>query len=129
MPKFSTKSKNRLNTCDWRLRAIFNEVIKKWDCSILCGHRNEVDQNNAYRMGRTKVKFPQSKHNKTPSRAVDVAPYPIDWHDLGRFYMFAGYVLRVADQLNFKIRFGGDWNRNTRTKDQRFNDLPHFEIL
>jgi len=61
--------------------------------------------------------------------AVDVAPYPIDWDDLGGFYMFAGYVLRVAETMGIKIRYGGDWDGDRKTTDQRFKDLPHFELL
>ena len=133
MPKFSKHSKAKLETCDQRLQDIFNEVIKTWDCTIVGGHRNEEDQNAAYAKGHSKLKYPQSKHNGYPSKAVDVAPYyanvGIDWNDLGGFYMFAGYVQRVAHEMGITLRYGGDWNGNKRTADQTFNDLPHFEIL
>ena len=129
MPKFSNRSKRKLNTCDYRLRIIFNEVVKKFDCSVICGHRNKQDQNEAFYSRKSKLKYPRSKHNSKPSRAVDVCPYPINWRDTGKFYIFAGYVLRVADELSFKIRFGGDWDGDKETKDQSFNDLPHFEIM
>lgn len=129
MPKFSKRSQDRLNTCDPRLIEIFTEVVKTWDCSVLCGTRSEADQNKAYDEGRSKLKFPQSKHNGLPSKAVDVAPYPINWKDLGAFYMFAGYVMRTAEQMGYKVRFGGDWDGDKKTKDQSFNDLPHFEIV
>ena len=133
MPKFSKSSKRKLETCDIRLQEIFNEVVKTWDCTIVCGYRGEHDQNQAYHDDRSKLKFPQSKHNSLPSIAVDVVPYysnvGIDWNDLGGFYMFAGYVMRVAEQMGYKIRYGGDWNGNKRTADQTFNDLPHFELL
>ena len=39
MPKFGSKSRERLATCDERLQKVFNEVIKHVDCSILEGHR------------------------------------------------------------------------------------------
>lgn len=129
MPKYSNTSKRRLSSCDERLQRLFNEVIKSWDCSILCGGRSKEDQNKAYSENRSKVKYPDSKHNSLPSKAVDVAPYPIDWNDLGRFYMFAGYVLRVAEELGIKVRYGGDWDGDSRTADQSFNDLPHWEIV
>jgi len=131
MPNFSKTSLERLETCDERLQKIFKEVIKTWDCTILCGHRSKEDQDAAYNAHprRSKLKYPQSKHNKIPSIAVDVAPWPINWNDLGSFYMFAGYVLRVADELDIKIRYGGDWDGDKKTADQHFNDLPHFELL
>lgn len=128
MPKFGRTSRARLETCHPDLQRVFNEVIKTWDCSILCGHRSEADQNAAYSKGASKLKFPKSKHNQYPSIAVDVAPYPIDWNDLGRFYMFAGYVHRVAEEMGVSLRYGGDWDGDSRTTDQKFNDLPHFEL-
>ena len=133
MPKFSKSSKAKLETCDIRLQNIFNEVVKTWDCTIVCGHRNKEDQNAAYNKGHSKLRFPASKHNKKPSKAIDAAPYyanvGIDWNDLGGFYMFAGYVMRVAKEQGVLLRYGGDWNGNRRTADQTFNDLPHFEII
>ena len=129
MPKFSKSSRNKLETCDQRLQDIFNEVIKTWDCTIMCGYRGEYEQNQAYHNRKSGLKFPQSKHNKSPSKAVDVAPYPIDWNDTIAFASFAGYVKRVAEEQGVQIRWGGDWNRDGFNKDQTFNDLPHFEIL
>ena len=63
------------------------------DCSVLCGHRGEEDQNKAYDSGNSKVKWPNGRHNKKPSIAVDVAPYPIDWKDRERMTYFAGMVM------------------------------------
>lgn len=135
MPTYSQTSKDRLSTCHKDLRMIFNTVIAHFDCSILQGHRGEQDQNEAYRNGKSQLKFPESKHNKSPSMAVDVAPYPIDWEDRERFYYFAGYVMGVADMLHgeglisHRLRYGGDWNRDTQVKDNSFDDLPHFELV
>lgn len=128
MPKFSKRSKNKLETCDSRLQNLFNEVIQYFDCSILCGHRGEDEQNEAFHAGRSKLMFPESKHNSEPSQAVDVAPYPIEWDNKERFYYFAGIVKGIALKLNIPIRWGGDWDSDTRVKDQTFFDLPHFEI-
>ena len=35
----------------------------------------------------------------------------------------------VASQMGIKIRWGGDWDRDTDLSDNRFNDLPHFELM
>ena len=78
--------------------------------------------------GNSKVKFPNGKHNKSPSVAVDVAPYPIDWKDRDRFHYFGGYVLGIAAMMGLRIRWGGDWDMDTQTKDNKFDDLVHFEI-
>lgn len=128
MPTFSTISAQRLVTCDPRLQAVMNEVVKHFDCAILCGHRNEQDQEQAFADGKSKSHFPMSKHNHLPAWAVDVAPYPIDWKDMARWRYFAGFVMGVAAAQGVKLRWGGDWDRDTDLSDNRFNDLPHFEL-
>jgi len=128
MPRFGSRSINRLKTCDQKLQELFYEVVKHFDCSIIEGNRGEERQNKAYADGKSKVKYPNGKHNKFPSVAVDVAPYPIDWSDRDRFHYFSGFVLGVAKQMGMNIRWGGDWNQDTETKDNKFDDLVHFEI-
>lgn len=128
MPSFSQRSRARLITCDKRLQDLFEEVVKGFDCIILQGHRGEEEQNRYYAEGKSKLKYPQSKHNKIPSLAVDVAPYPVNWSDKERFYYFAGYVKGIAQFLGIELRWGGDWDSDTHIHDQTFFDLPHFEI-
>lgn len=128
MPSFSKISEERLATCDPRLEQLFREVVKIHDCMVLCGHRTEAEQDEALRTGKSQKAFPNSKHNSSPSLAVDVAPYPVDWKDLKRFWHFAGVVRGVAAGLGVKVRWGGDWDRDFDLNDQQFNDLPHFEI-
>lgn len=137
MPRFSRSSKKRLATCDARLQNILNQVIKYYDCKVLCGHRSKEEQNAAYnsRPQRSKVKWPKGKHNTTPSLAVDVAPYPIpyewgeDWRDRVKFYELKAIIFFVAAQQDVNIRFGGDWDNDKDYKDNKFNDLVHFEII
>ena len=128
MPKFGSSSRRRLATCHEDLQEIFEEVVKIFDCSVLCGHRGEEAQNEAYEKGNSKVKFPNGRHNASPSNAVDVTPYPVDWKDLDRMNYFAGIVKGIAHMKGIPIRWGGDWNDNTQINDQNFNDLVHFEI-
>ena len=129
MPKFGKKSKEQLKTCHPKLKEVFNEVIKKVDCSVLEGHRNKDRQNLLYKEGKTKVKYPDGRHNASPSNAVDVVPYPIDWKDRERFHLFAGFVLGVAYSMGINLRWGGDWNQNWFVDDNKFDDFPHFEVL
>jgi peptidoglycan L-alanyl-D-glutamate endopeptidase CwlK len=127
MPSFSNFSLQRLESCDPLLILLFNEIVKHFDCRVLEGHRSRTMQLALYEEGKTKVKF--SKHNYSPSLAVDVAPYPIDWNDTPRFYMFGGYVLGTADQMGVAVRWGGDWDGDKETADQNFMDLVHFELV
>ena len=73
-----------------------------------------------------KSKTMNSKH--LTGKAVDVAPYPIDWNDRERFTYFAGYVMGIAAKMGIKLRWGGDWDRDHNLKENSFDDLPHFEI-
>ena len=128
MPRFGKRSKERLATCEKDLQMLFNEVIKYVDCSILEGHRGKDRQNSLYEEGKTKVKYPRGRHNASPSRAVDVVPYPVNWEDRERMTLFAGFVLGVANQMGFSIRWGGDWDSDFEVQDNMFDDFPHFEL-
>ena len=128
MPYFGTESKKHLKTCDSRLQKVFNEVIKHIDCSILEGHREKDRQNKLYEEGKTKVKYPNGRHNRQPSSAVDVTPYPVDWEDRERQTLFAGFVIGVASQMDINLRWGGDWDQDFQVTDNRFDDFPHFEL-
>ena len=128
MPRFGSKSKEKLSSCDEKLQKVFNEVIKYVDCSVLEGHRGCARQNKLYEEGKTKVLYPKGRHNAEPSRAVDVVPYPVDWNDRERFHLFAGFVLGMARGMGINLRWGGDWNQNFEVDDNMFDDFPHFEL-
>ena len=128
MPRFGSRSRKNLETCDEDLQALFSEVIKYFDCTVIQGHRGKEEQNKYFDEGKSKVKYPNGRHNASPSNAVDVVPYPIDWEDTDGMYYFAGFVKGVAFKLGIPVRWGGDWNDNTEVKDTNFKDLPHFEL-
>jgi len=128
MPRFGKSSQARLLHVHSQLEALFREVVKDYDCSVLTGHRRMEPQNKAFEEGRSKLPWPRGKHNRFPSIAVDVAPWPIDWEDTRRFYHFAGYVQGVAREMGIPLRWGGDWDGDLNLNDQEFNDLVHFEL-
>jgi peptidoglycan LD-endopeptidase CwlK len=134
MPKFGQKSLITLATCHPKLQMLFNKVVEEYNCTVLEGFRTGERQDELYRTGMSKLKFPNSKHNQQPSIAVDVAPYfseapHIRWNDKESFYHFGGYVKGVASQMGIKIRWGGDWDGDNDLHDQSFMDLPHFELV
>lgn len=131
MYKFGRISQSRLNTCHPDLQKLMGEVIKLYDFSVLEGERTLEKQQEYFKAGRSKLDGinKKSKHQSSPSLAIDIAPYPINFKDLSRFYYLAGLVIAKADDLGIKIRWGGDWDRDNDFKDQRFNDLPHFELV
>lgn len=135
MPRFSQRSTQRLETCHPDLIRLFQEVVRTWDCTVLEGHRGRRAQEQAVLAGASQVLWPDGKHNSVPSRAVDVAPYPVrfprnaedpEWH---RWYAFGGFVLGVADQMGIPVRWGLDWDRDHDVNDQTFFDGPHFELV
>ena len=124
MPRFGKKSKERLKGIDTRLVNVLNELVKIMDVTIIEGLRSEQRQEKLLKAGSTKTKF--SKHIE--GKAVDLAPYPIDWEDRDRFHYMGGMIRGIAKQLNVPVRWGGDWDGDGETKDNKFDDLVHVEI-
>ena len=129
MPSFGTSSQEHLDTCHKDLQAICNLVIEHYDFTVMEGHRSGKRQNELFRQGKSKLQAGESKHNSDPSRAVDIAPYPINWDDHSRFYLLAGFMFQAAAQLDVNLRWGGDWDGDWEHDDQSFMDLVHFELL
>lgn len=129
MPRYSVQSVVKLKDCHEDLQSLFREVIKHFDNAILTGHRDKEEQEYAFKQGHTQLRFPNGKHNKLPSKAVDSAPYPIDWDDRERFHYYAGFVKGIAASMGLKIRWGGDWDQDTEVSDNKFDDLVHFELV
>lgn len=135
MPDFSPSSKLKLATCHPDLARLFQEVVKYYNCTIIEGSRSDYDQKKAFTAGKSKLDGikQKSKHQVDKehplARAVDAAPFPIDWKDRERFCHFAGRVEGVAQMLGIKITWGGDWDNDNELKDNKFDDLPHFELI
>lgn len=153
MPSYSKSSQARLTTCTMPLQKLFTRIVEWYDNTVLVGHRGREDQEAAATGGRSKVHYPNSKHNVSPSKAIDVGPYIVNkgvpWpqvpdfikslsaedrsklaayiKDTAQFYHFAGAVEATAHELGINIRWGGDWDRDHCFTDQTFDDLVHFE--
>ncbi len=128
MPEFGQRSRDNLDQAHRGLQKLFEEVIKHFDCTVICGYRGETEQNEAKQAGKSNAVFGESPHNFTPALAVDVIPYPISWKDTDRMHYFAGQVMGIAQMMGIEIKWGGDWDRDTHLSDERFHDLPHFEL-
>jgi len=137
VPKFGKRSKERLNGVDSRLINVLNEVVKYFDITVIEGLRSEKRQNELLAKGKSKTKF--SKHIQ--GKAVDIAPYPIDWKARDDFHYLGGFVLGIAAKMGVNVRWGGDWSspsldkdvmrgaEQRTTKDNGFDDLVHFELI
>ena len=120
MNSFSKRSKENLESCHPSLQRLFNEVIKHRDCSVIYGYRGREEQERVFNEGKSKAHFGDSKHNYSPSLAVDVMPYPIQWNDKNGIMDFADFVKDTAFKLGIGIRWGGDFTN--------FFDGPHYEL-
>ena len=103
--------------------------ITEVDFSVIEGVRAIERQKLLMEEGATKTM--KSKHLKQPdgySHAVDLYPVgrPTPWH---KTPMIAKAMFQAADELKVKIRWGGDWNMNGITTDEKFYDSPHYELI
>lgn len=114
-------SLERLATCHPELQTLIVTVAKGIDdgdlayagirdMTVLCGHRRQAEQDAAVARGASKTPWPRSKHNRSPSDAVDVAPYPINWNDTHAFDVLHAYVAGVAHAQGIDL-FDIDWDR------------------
>jgi peptidoglycan L-alanyl-D-glutamate endopeptidase CwlK len=124
MPQLGRRSRQNLVGVHPDLVLVLEEAIKDGpDFCVLSGYRDEAEQNALVEHDppRSQLRWPNSKHNHTPSLAVDVAPWPIDWSDTARFCHLMGYLERVAFEMDVELAFGMFW--------RRFKDYGHVEVV
>tara|TARA_R100001530_G_scaffold101138_1_gene70306 strand:- start:736 stop:1113 length:378 start_codon:yes stop_codon:yes gene_type:complete len=124
MPRFGKRSKQRLKGVKPELVNVLNELVKIMDVTIIEGLRSQERQNELVAKGASKTKY--SKHIE--GKAVDLAPYPINWKDRERFHYMGGMVRGIGKQMKVDIRWGGDWDSDGEVADNSFDDLVHVEI-
>ena len=129
MYKFSKRSLDNLYNVDARLVKICNELIKRIDFTVIEGHRSLERQLELYEQGYSQIDgiTKKGKHNYLPSLAIDIIPYkkghnPFDGSKESEemFNTLAKEFKKVANELGYKITWGGDW--------KSFKDLPHFQL-
>tara|TARA_R100000278_G_scaffold37364_2_gene33375 strand:- start:3854 stop:4258 length:405 start_codon:yes stop_codon:yes gene_type:complete len=131
MPRLGKRSRDRLKGVDPRLVLVLEKVVKYFDITVIEGLRSQERQNELVKQGKSKTKF--GKH--VQGKAVDIAPYPIDWNARDDFHYLGGFVLGIAASMGVDLRWGGDWSSSSlkqeqrTTKDNGFDDLVHFEIV
>ena len=116
----SPVSIERLRACHPDIQRVVELAASRFPFTVLCGFRGEEEQTKAFAEGKSRAKWGESKHNATPSQAVDLAPLPIDWENLPRFRTMANVVLQAAKELNVQLVWGGDF--------KKLKDMPHFEL-
>ncbi len=134
MYAFGRRSQAKLVLADDRLQAIANRVMRYqvYDFTVVWTFRNEQEQEQAYISGTSRVRGPNSKHNKRPAVALDFAPWVnggIPWHDTHAFAVIGGFFLAAGAELGIALRYGGVWDMDGQTTDQRLMDWGHVELI
>jgi len=137
--KFSQSSISNLEECDEDLQRLFKNVLNKQltDISVIEGSRDKQLQNYYYDTGKSKVRWPKSKHNiglgiRLKSDAIDVCPCingKLSWTYYHCIYL-AGIVMSTAKELGIDVIWGGNWDNDGEIMtDQDFHDLLHYQLI
>ncbi len=131
--QFGARSQAKLETVDPALRQVA-ELVMGWnifDFTIVWGHRGEDAQEDAFRAGNSSKRWPDSLHNQEPSLALDFAPWvngAIPWNDTHAFAVLGGMFVAAGEILGTSIVYGGDWDMDGLTTDQRLQDWGHVQL-
>jgi peptidoglycan L-alanyl-D-glutamate endopeptidase CwlK len=101
--------------------------ISTVDFMVIEGRRSAERQRQLVRNGASQTL--NSRH--LTGHAVDCAPLvsgSIPWNDKNQFKRVSDAMFQAAREFGIRIRWGGDWNENGRSDDERFYDGPHFEL-
>ena len=155
----SEKSRRKLEGLDPRLVSVVREAARtagpELDFTVLEGVRSKEQMMVNYGKGRTAAQLAKhgipasyarpkeakvtwlnnpfaSNHRVMPDgfgKAVDLAPWPIDWNDGKRFQALAEHMLATAKRMGVRIRWGRDWDMDGRYEEKGETDGPHFELV
>jgi peptidoglycan LD-endopeptidase CwlK len=121
--------------------------ISEIDFKVTDGVRTPAQQKALYAKGRTapgpKVTWTlNSRHlvNKATGfgHAVDLLPAPYDWvlkddpttpEVDDNFKKVADAMFEAGGELGIAIRWGANWDRDTKIREKGETDNPHFELV
>jgi peptidoglycan L-alanyl-D-glutamate endopeptidase CwlK len=136
----SPSSINKLQTCHKDIQAVVLALVPEcpWIIQVIEGKRSLDRQKELLKARATRTLKSNHVTGDKPSNAVDLAPViagEILWKRADLFQDLAKRFLKKADELYEKriitsrFRWGGDWNMNGKTDDEKFRDLVHFERI
>lgn len=106
------------------------------DFFVIEGVRSPQRQKELWEQGRVKpgpvVTWTlHSRHFAGPDgygRAVDIAPYPLDWDNPGKFDAIAKAMLAAANGVGVQVRWGANWDGDGYPREAGEHDSPHWEL-
>ena len=144
---FGSNSKEKLATCHSDLQKILSLAISRTgvDFGISEGHRSLERQKMLFDDNKSTIDgiSRKGKHNYVPSLAADLYVYHPDLetrrkiaYDKVHLAYIMGIVASCAAELlkdckiTHKVRWGGNWDSDgVLVIDQKFQDLPHIELI
>jgi peptidoglycan L-alanyl-D-glutamate endopeptidase CwlK len=99
--------------------------------AFMGGLRTPEEQNQLFKDGYSKCDgyTKISKHQSGEAIDVNVFVDSKVVENKEMLCVIAGVMFSCASELNIKLRWGLDWNGNGDIRDNKFNDMYHFEII
>lgn len=131
--KLSKTSLSRLIGVDETLVNVVKRAIEisEIDFMVIEGLRTIGRQRELYAQGRDtdgKIVTWTMKSKHIEGKAVDLAPYPLDWDDLDKFDKIRKAMMQAAQEQGVNLRWGADWDQDGKYREKGEYDSPHFEI-
>jgi peptidoglycan L-alanyl-D-glutamate endopeptidase CwlK len=99
------------------------------------GVRTAQEQHELYLNGHSYKDGYNKKSKHQTGRAIDVLAYQngdpvLPEKDPNLYYIIIGTIMSTAKRMEVDIRSGANWDQDeVWSKDQKLNDIPHFELM
>jgi len=116
---------SKISTAHPYLQGWFKRIKQKYpSVHVSWAFRDQINQEEAFKEGKSKLHFPLSAHNHTEktrpySLAIDI--FQIDADGMARFSpLFCAKVNADNEEANEPLLWGGKW--------KKLGDMDHFQI-
>jgi len=133
--KLSNRSLRRLEGVNPKLINLLLLAIKRtpvdFGVAWMGGLRTAEEQNQLFKEGYSQRDGYEKISNHQLGDAVDlnvfVGSKMVESEKM--LCLIAGVMFSCANELNIRVRWGGDWDEDGDIRDNKFNDMYHFEII
>jgi len=132
--KLSNRSLRRMAGVNQKLVNIVELAIQRtpidFGVAWMGGLRTAEEQNQLFKDGYSKCDGYEIHSKHQLGNAVDLNVFVgskfVENKEM--LCVVAGVMFACADELNINIRWGGDWDSDSDLRDNKFNDLYHYEL-